>query len=170
MAKNASKFTGVQTGILRTSEGTDVEFIRAELTDLVSEPRTYSDLTDRMMTIVRDHPEITHRVSAVVQKHPILARAALAGVGVGVFGKVMILPAAAEDSAFGMNGTQVDESFDILNNHLLPSVGVTISKMPLIIIPIVILIVLIYVMLFVPEIMYSLIDMLKGALHFGKKK
>jgi hypothetical protein len=77
------------------------------------------------------------------------------------------VPVAAQ-TTFGINGTQIDAAFSLLNNNILPDVGQTISAMPAIIIPLVILVVLIIIVMFVPELLYSLIDMVKESLHFHK--
>lgn len=78
-----------------------------------------------------------------------------------------LTPAVAADS-FGVNGTQIDEMFAILNENILPDVGGTIQALPAVIIPIVIIVVLIIVMLFVPELLYSLIGMLRDAMKFKR--
>nr|WP_321352512.1 hypothetical protein [uncultured Methanoregula sp.] len=163
MATNASKFTGIQNTVV-PEMGIDVEQIKADAQDL-TQAENYSDLTVRLATFIQKHPETGQRVQRFMKSHPLLVKAGIAGAGLGALvGPV----AASDDSAFGINGTQIDGAFDILNHHLLPSVGQTISAMPSIVIPLVILIVLIIIMLFVPELLYSLIDMLKGALKFKR--
>jgi hypothetical protein len=72
------------------------------------------------------------------------------------------------DTTFGINGTVIDDMFAILNTHILPDVGGTISALPAIIIPIVILIVLIVVLMFVPELLYALLDMLRETFKFRR--
>ena len=88
----------------------------------------------------------------------------------GMGAAFLVSRVAADDTVFGINGTQIDDMFSALNQHILPDVGQTISAMPQIIIPIVILVVLIMILLFVPNLLHELLQMLKEAMHINPKK
>lgn len=117
------------------------------------------------LEISREPVGLVGKGIAFVKNHPLTIRA-MAGVGTLA---MVAGPVAAADS-FGMNSTQVDAMFSILNNSILPDVGQTISALPAVIIPIVILIVLIVILLFIPELLYSLLDMLKSAFKMSGKR
>ena len=108
-----------------------------------------------------------HNAGERIKAHPLMFKAI---VGVGSVVTLMqpvfavdVLPETTKTGYFGMDGKQIDGMFEVLNQHILPDVGQTIGQLPSVIIPIVILIVLIVILMFVPELLYSLLDMLKGA-------
>ena len=161
MANNAVKFTGKPEAVLMPDLEMDVEQLRADAEEMIDEGN-YSDCTNRVMRFLHNHPAEVQRAEVWIHDHPLAAKAAMAGAGL-----VMLAPGARAE-AFGINQTEVDEAFSILNDCILPNVGETISAMPSIVIPLVILIVLIIILLFVPELLYSLIEMVKGALKIKK--
>lgn len=163
MATNASKFTGVQNGILTSDMSIDAEQIKADAQAIMQAgPAERSGALTRFM---QNNHAAVHKAVNYAKNHPWMARAMIGAGTVAV-----LVPNVAADTAFGMNSTEMDAAFDVLNNHLLPNVGGTISAMPAIIIPLVMLVVLIMVMLFVPELLTSMIDMIKDAMKLGTRK
>jgi hypothetical protein len=71
--------------------------------------------------------------------------------------------------ALTINTTDIDAMFDAVNNHIIPKAGETVSAMPSLIIPLAFLVVLLMILFFVPDVLYSMLEVIKGAIHKGKK-
>lgn len=145
-----------------------VEQIAMETKDLLDHV-TESDLTERFMQFKAKHPAIVGRAMDFYLNHRSLVKAGLVSVGLGYLGSGV---AAANDTVFGINTTEIDAAFDLMNQHIIPKTGETISAMPAVIIPLVILIVLIMILFIVPELMGTLIDAVRSAISgaFHKSK
>lgn len=134
----------------------DVDQLREDAQDLMQAKP--AEMNDKLIRFAQHNRAAMQKAANMVKAHPWMAKAM---IGAGTIA-ALAAPVAA-DGTFGINGTQIDEMFSVLNQNILPDVGGTISALPAVIIPIVILIVLIVILLFVPELLYSLLDMLKGA-------
>lgn len=71
-------------------------------------------------------------------------------------------------SADIVNTTQVDEMFDVVNNHIIPQAAGTIGAMPALIIPLAFLLVILAIVFFIPDLLYEFLDVIKSAIR-GKK-
>jgi ElaB/YqjD/DUF883 family membrane-anchored ribosome-binding protein len=162
MATNASKITGVQNAILVSDAGIDVEQIRKDATDLMDH-RTESDFTQRAMNFMHAHPVAFKKAEHFIRTHPWAAKAM---IGAGAIGA--LAPNVAADEFFGMNTSEIDGAFDLIADHIMPGAGKVISALPQLFIPIVILIVVVMILLFVPNVLTDVLDMLKGALKLKK--
>jgi ABC-type phosphate/phosphonate transport system permease subunit len=76
---------------------------------------------------------------------------------------------AAPVAADMINTTQVDEMFDVVNNHIIPQAAGTIGALPALIIPLAFLLVILAIVFFIPDILYEFLDVIKGAIG-GKRK
>lgn len=161
MQQNASKFTGVQSIMTETPSGIDVEQIKADAQAIMQAGP--ADRSNALIRFAQNNRAAMHKAADYAKTHPWMARAM---VGAGTV--TALVPGVAAEGAFGINGTEIDEMFGVLNDHILPNVGTTIGSMPAVIIPIVILIVLIAILMFVPELLYGLMDMLRDAFKIRK--
>jgi len=125
-----------------------------------------SDLTKRFMQFKEKHPAVVNKAVDFCMKYPLAVKMVAVSVGFGY----MVSPVAGD--TFGINTTDIDAAFDLMNQHILPKTGETISAMPAVIIPLVILIVLIMILFIVPELMGTLIDAVRSAIGgaFHKSK
>jgi len=136
----------------------DVDQFTEDSRDLM-EHKTESDFTTRCMAFTRKYPQATSKTMQWIHNHPVAFKAGLVGAGLGVMaGRV------AADTAFGINTTEIDDAFSLMNDHILPDVGKTVSALPSVIIPLVILIVLIMILFIVPELMGTLLDAVSSAI------
>jgi hypothetical protein len=133
------------------------EQIAMEARDLLDHVND-SALTERFMQFKEKHPAMVGKAVDFCMKHPLAVKAAATSVGLGY----LVSPVAAD--TFGINTTDIDEAFDLMNQHILPKTGETISAMPAVIIPLVILIVLIMILFIVPELLGTLIDAVRSAI------
>lgn len=134
------------------------EQIAMEAKDLLDHVND-SALTERFMQFKEKHPVMVGKAVDFYLRHPRLVKMVAASVGLGY----LVSPVAA-DTVFGINTTDVDAAFDLMNDHIIPKTGETISAMPAVIIPLVILIVLIMILFIVPELMGTLIDAVRSAI------
>jgi len=132
-------------------------------------PEMPDEFHDAVIRFGQCNRQSLHNVGERVKTHPLMVKT-LFGAGAVVTLMQPVLASVTVEAeptkasaSFGMDGAQIDSMFNILNVHILPDVGQTIAQLPTVIIPIVILIVLIVILMFVPELLYSLLDMLKGA-------
>lgn len=158
MQLNASKFTGVQSA---TPAGIDVDQIRADAQAIIQANPAQRE--SAVLRFAQNNRAAMQTAGDYVKSHPWMAKALIGAGSIGA-----LVPGVAAEDAFGMNTTQIDSMFSVLNNHILPSVGQTIGSMPAVIIPIVILIVLIAILMFVPELLYGLMDMLRDSFKIKK--
>ena len=84
-------------------------------------------------------------------------------------GTLAVPLATSGTSALEINTTDIDVMFDAVNDHIIPKVGETISAMPSLLIPLAFLLVLLMIIFFVPDILYTFLDSIKGAVK-GRKK
>jgi hypothetical protein len=75
----------------------------------------------------------------------------------------------AHAAAVTINTTDIDAMFDAVNNHIIPKAGETVSAMPSLIIPLAFLVVLLMILFFVPDVLYSMLEVIKGSIRKGKK-
>lgn len=87
-----------------------------------------------------------------------------------VLAPVALASPVAPAMALTICTTDIDAMFDAVNNHIIPKAGETVSAMPALIIPLAFLIVLLLIVFFVPEMLYSMLDTVKSAIHKGGKK
>ena len=78
--------------------------------------------------------------------------------------------ATAPAAAVSFCTTDIDEMFDVVNNHILPKAGETVGAIPSLIIPLAFLVVLIMIVFFIPDLLYSMLDTIKNAIHRGGKR
>lgn len=161
MQQNASKFTGVQSPLTETPARIDVEQIKIDAQVLMQASPAERD--SALIRFAQNNRAAMHKAADYAKTHPWFAKAM---IGAGTV--AAMVPGVAAEGAFGINGTEIDEMFGVLNEHILPNVGTTIGAMPAVIIPIVILIVLIAILMFVPELLYGLMDMLREAFKIRK--
>jgi hypothetical protein len=86
-----------------------------------------------------------------------------------VLAPVALASPIAPVMALTINTTDIDAMFDAVNNHIIPKAGETVSAMPSLIIPLAFLVVLLMILFFVPDVLYSMLEVIKGAIHKGKK-
>jgi hypothetical protein len=164
MANNASKFTGVPLIVGSPDAGIDVEQIRMDAVEMID--AAPGEQVPALVKFAQRNRAVVRSAFQHVKEHPTMVKV----LGLAGASGWLALPVAAEDiTAFGMNSTDVDGAFDMLNLHILPKVGVTVGTMPSIIIPFAFVVVLVVILFFIPELLYSMLDMLKGALSGMRK-
>jgi hypothetical protein len=113
-----------------------------------------------MATTAMNMKGLPARIRAALEARRMQIMTAAAGLG----GAALVQGA----SALTINTTEVDESFAVLTDHIVPRMGDLIGSLPGLIIPIVILVVIIMVLFFFPKLLGELLRMLEGAMKMGK--